>query len=659
MRALNAAIAGILLVIATVAAAPALAEKRVALVIGNSAYENTPPLANPVNDATDMAAALKSVGFDVILQTNLKKRETEQAMVRFARMAQDADAALFYYAGHGIQFRGVNYLVPVDARLDDEFSLNFELTRVDDVTSVLDQARGVKVLVLDSCRNNPLAAKLSRVAANRGVTALRGLARIEAIRGMVIAYATQPNQVAVDGSGRNSPFTSALLQEIGKPGVEIGTLFRRVAMNVNQSTKGQQLPEVSLSLFGEFYLNGRDTDVQAWARIRDSKDTDKFKAFVRDYDGSPLVTDVRLRLAALDRERAERQERERLAREQAEREQRSQRQAERDRQERERLAKELAERDKGQQQQEQQLKDFAERERLAREELLRQIAERQQKERERLKQKLAEHDKARAEQEKILREQVEQARIERERLARLLADRETVEKERTARQDAEPVAPHPPEQPMPAQAASAPAPAPAQPVPAVAAPPPAPDQQKPLKTVSLTPPAQQAAAAPSTELKRDLQRELKRLGCYSGAVDGDWGARSKEALKDFIARAKQASLSIEPDEAALSAVKAQVGRVCPVQCGRNESKVGDRCVAKARRPAQAAERSPSAEPQGQTKGAVTGTLAYFARLREGCQGGVAASCKTLCDTGHPPACRKLARMNGFRFYLRRQRGLGR
>src|SRR5262249_10322360 len=160
-------------------------------------------LPNPVNDAEDMAVALRAVGFEVLVERNVNKRSLEMTLAQFGRMAQEADAALFYYAGHGIQHRGVNYLMPVDARLDDEFSVNYELTRVEDVLFALSVARGVKIVILDACRNNPLADRLMLRAVNRDAISTRGLARIEAPRGMVIAYATQSNQVAVDGTGRN------------------------------------------------------------------------------------------------------------------------------------------------------------------------------------------------------------------------------------------------------------------------------------------------------------------------------------------------------------------------------------------------------------------------------------------------------------------------
>jgi hypothetical protein len=307
------------------------AQQRVALVIGNSNYQYTRQLANPINDAEDLAAELRRVGFTVDFQHDLTKKGMEEAIARFARLAQGADAALFFYAGHGMQYRGENYLMPVDARLQDEFSLNFELTRLDDVLFGLERAQGVKILILDACRNNPLLEHLLRTtkSASRDLIATHGLAKVDAARGMLVAYSTQPNQVAVDGAGRNSPFTSALVKYIAVPGLEVGTLFRRVAIEVNRVTKGRQLPELSVSLVGEFYLNTQDTDAQAWSKIRATDNTTKLNDFLKTYPTSPLAAEAHDKLAAIEqqeraqieRERAERDrlEKERLAREDVER----------------------------------------------------------------------------------------------------------------------------------------------------------------------------------------------------------------------------------------------------------------------------------------------------------------------------------------------------
>ena len=238
-------------------------EKRVALVIGNSSYRATIPLPNPRNDATDMAVALQGVGFETILATDLDKRGMDDAFRRFARLARDAEAALFFYAGHGMQFGGANYLMPVDAKLQDEADLPYELARVDDVIADLSRAKNTRIVILDACRDNPLAERLRmKLPVSRSAAISRGLARIEGSQGLITAFATQPGQLAADGVGRrNSPFTAALLKHIATPGIEAGTLFRRVAQEVNQSTGGKQLPELSVSLLGEFYFAGQGQGV--------------------------------------------------------------------------------------------------------------------------------------------------------------------------------------------------------------------------------------------------------------------------------------------------------------------------------------------------------------------------------------------------------------
>jgi len=232
------------------------ADTRVALVIGNGAYQHAPQLPNPPNDATDVAAALKRAGFDTILATDLNKDGMDEATIKFARAARSADVAMFYYSGHAMQFAGVNYLAPVDADLQDEADLR-RMTRVDDVVADLSQAKNLRILVLDSCRDNPLAEQLKRsIGASRALSLQRGLAKIESPEGMIVAYATQAGRTAEDGDGHNSPYTTAFLKHIDEK-EEIGSVFRRVSADVYDTTKHQQLPELSLSLIGEFYLRGK------------------------------------------------------------------------------------------------------------------------------------------------------------------------------------------------------------------------------------------------------------------------------------------------------------------------------------------------------------------------------------------------------------------
>ncbi len=232
------------------------ANTRVALVIGNGAYQNAPRLPNPRNDATDVAAALRRSGFDTILSTDLDKIGMDEATIRFARAARTADVAMFYYSGHALQFGGVNYLVPIDAKLTDETDLR-RMTRVDDVVGDLAQAKNLRILVLDSCRDNPLADQLRRsIGTTRAIPLQRGLAKIDSPEGMIVAYATQAGRTAEDGDGRNSPYTAAFLKHIDEK-EEIGSIFRRVSADVYETTKHGQLPELSLSFIGEFYLHGK------------------------------------------------------------------------------------------------------------------------------------------------------------------------------------------------------------------------------------------------------------------------------------------------------------------------------------------------------------------------------------------------------------------
>lgn len=242
----------------------ASAEKRVALVIGNGAYQNAAALPNPPHDARDVAAALTRTGFETTLGIDLDRAGMDRAAVSFARAARDADVAVFYYSGHALQFSGVNYLMPVDASLSDEADLRF-LLRVDDVVADLQQARNLRILVLDACRDNPFVEVLKRsIGRTRGASLDRGLAKIDSPQGMIVAYATQAGRTAEDGSGRNSPYTSAFLKHIEEP-EEIGTVFRRVSADVYEATRHTQLPELSLSLIGEFYLKGRSVAVPSAA----------------------------------------------------------------------------------------------------------------------------------------------------------------------------------------------------------------------------------------------------------------------------------------------------------------------------------------------------------------------------------------------------------
>jgi uncharacterized caspase-like protein len=286
----------------------AFAERRVALVVGNSQYKKIPRLANPLNDASDIAEALRKLGFDVIIRTDADKGNFDRALAEFARKASGADAALFYYAGHGIQYQRQNYLLPTDIEVEDYNDVEFQSVSISRVLDALHRSDGVKIIILDACRDNPLDKRLS--ASSRALGETRGgLARLDRTDGLVIAYATAPDQVAQDGATRNSPFTAALIRWLSEPGLEIGTLFRRVSQDVYEQTGGRQRPEISISLIKDFYLNLNDSDTTTWAKIRDSQDPAEFYGFVKSFPQSPLAREARSRIEFIERVRRENEER--------------------------------------------------------------------------------------------------------------------------------------------------------------------------------------------------------------------------------------------------------------------------------------------------------------------------------------------------------------
>jgi uncharacterized caspase-like protein len=248
--------------------APALAAgKRVALVVGNSAYEEAGPLANPVNDARDMADALRAIGFTVIEGTDLGKRALERKVGEFADALTGAEVGMFFYAGHGIQVDGRNFLLPTDARLDVPAKLKLEAVPIDDVIDIIESQATISLVFLDACRNNPFPKN----AGNRGAASMaaglgNGLAQFDASRGSFIAFSTAPGAVALDGAGRNSPFASALLRHIGTPAQGIGDMMIAVRNDVMAETKGTQRPWDQSALTARFEFvpaGGGDTAAQS------------------------------------------------------------------------------------------------------------------------------------------------------------------------------------------------------------------------------------------------------------------------------------------------------------------------------------------------------------------------------------------------------------
>ncbi len=256
MRIVRSIVLLISAVMLQLAATPAFAEKRVALVIGNGAYANTTPLANPVHDAGDMVGALKAAGFDVVQAIDADKRKLDQTLRTFTEKMTGADVALFFYAGHGLQVGAQNYLVPVDAKLERERDLDFEAVKLEFVLHQMEIDREGKtsIVILDACRDNPLSRNLARTMGTRSTAIGRGLAAASTGLGTFIAYATQPGNVALDGDGRNSPFTSALVKHMSSKGRNLPATMIEVRKDVVAATNGRQVPWDHSALTGDFYF---------------------------------------------------------------------------------------------------------------------------------------------------------------------------------------------------------------------------------------------------------------------------------------------------------------------------------------------------------------------------------------------------------------------
>ncbi len=294
-----------------------------ALVIGNGAYDNlTPVLPNPPNDALAVAEVLHGLGFEVDVATDVTKDRMEDALARLARQSRTAEVTLFFYAGHGLQDQGRNYLAPIDAALTDETDLRRRFVRLDDVLDDLASANGARILLLDACRDNDaIDALRAAVPATRSASVTRGLARVASVEGQLVAFATQPDRVAADGDGENSPFTSALMTHLPAPGVELRTALTRVRVDVAAATGNSQIPEVSDSLLGEVYLKpdassegGGATDdaeaapekpapseaAAAWSAVKDTSSVAVLKTFADRYAESFYADLARARIAELE-----------------------------------------------------------------------------------------------------------------------------------------------------------------------------------------------------------------------------------------------------------------------------------------------------------------------------------------------------------------------
>jgi hypothetical protein len=237
----------------------AKAERRIALVIGNSGYSSISPLRNPKNDADLMAATLTDMGFEVLVETDVDRRDMARLILDFGHdlaLAGPGAVGLFYYAGHGVQANGTNYLMPLQARVDTEADLEIEAVDANWVLAQMDEAsNGLNIVILDACRNNPYEGSFR--------SSDRGLARLDAPAGSLIAYSAAPGQTAVDGDGDNSPYTASLARAMREPGVELLQVFRRVRIDVEQATSGRQTPWEEQSLRADFFFVDAADDTAA------------------------------------------------------------------------------------------------------------------------------------------------------------------------------------------------------------------------------------------------------------------------------------------------------------------------------------------------------------------------------------------------------------
>jgi uncharacterized caspase-like protein len=513
-----------------ISADPALADKRVALVIGMSRYQQVPKLTNPARDADAMAALFKKAGFDVNNQRDLGIADLRRVIREFSDASRDADISVVYYAGHGIEVDGTNYLVPADAKLLSDFDVEDETISLDRVLKALDPAKRLKLVILDACRDNPFARTMKRSVASRSIG--RGLAKIEpTMSDTLVAYAAKAGAVASDGDGDNSPFAAALVKYIAEPGLDLRLAFGRVRDDVLKSTGNRQEPFVYGSLGGETMAlvpqiakpvdpeAGARVDYELAAQIGTKEVWDSFLASHPSGLYADLARAQNSKLSAAQQSRTKADDVRRDAEEQA-----AQKAEELRRQLEEQSTRQTAEA-------RQKLSEQAKRDL---DEARRQMAEQAKKELDEARRQV----ELAQQQAEAARQQVEEAK----RQAIAEAQRQVEQAKRAAREDTEKVASLTPSQTVPQ------------------APPPSP------------PKIDQA------DITRLLQAHLKRVGCNSGNVDGTWDDSSRKALDLFNKSAQTQFDTRLASLDALDAVRTRPDRVCPLVCAKGQRAEGDRCI---------------------------------------------------------------------------------
>jgi uncharacterized caspase-like protein len=251
----------VVVAVAVVWVVPAAAAKKLALVFGNGAYANATALPNPPNDASDMANTLAGMGFEVVSAIDATKADMDVKIREFAEKSEDAELTLFFYAGHGMQVNGVNYLIPVDAKLEKQTSLDFETVNAENIIRYMSSDTRAGLVFLDACRDNPLSRSFQKKSRSTSVGS--GLAsRTASDQNLLIAYATSPGQVALDGTGRNSPFTTALLNRLPQAQDDVASVLTDVAGDVQKATKSEQIPWMHSSFTRKIYLQEREPVAQ-------------------------------------------------------------------------------------------------------------------------------------------------------------------------------------------------------------------------------------------------------------------------------------------------------------------------------------------------------------------------------------------------------------
>jgi uncharacterized caspase-like protein len=508
-----------------ISVSPALAAKRVALVIGNSVYQNVPSLANPANDAAAVTDIFKAAGFDVVdSRRNLKNAELRKVLNDFYDRTRDADVAVVYYAGHGIEVDGSNYIVPVDAVLERDRDVYDETISLDRVVQSIEPARQLRLVILDACRENPFAQSMKRTLASRGIS--RGLARVDPTTpNTLIAFAAKAGSTADDGNNQHSPFTRSILNHLTAPGLDLRKAFGIIRDEVMVATNNKQEPYV----FGS--LGGADValvpapvvpvaiappapsaqDVAAGARIdyelaAQIGTKEAWDAFIASHPAGLYADLARAQNSKL------------LAAQQSH-----------------------SKADDAQRDAEQQAALKAEELRRQLEPTTRQTTEAKQKLSEQTKKELEEAKKQvelAQQQAEAARQQVEEAK----RQAVAEAQRQVEQARRAAQQDAEKIA-----------------------------------SLTPSQTDPQAPPSS-SPAIDQADITRLLQAHLKRVGCNLGKVDGKWDDSSRKALDLFNRNAKtQFDIKLASLDA-LDAVRNKPDRVCPLICEKGERAQGDRCI---------------------------------------------------------------------------------